>query len=472
MPMKDPTGSTLHPYQRYFVDFIKSHPYCGGFLDMGLGKTRCTLQAIYEQNPRHHVLVVAPKNIARSTWLQEIAKWGYPIRTDSFVCNKRFNDLTRKKRLEKYAAVMSAPPTMYFINRELFCDLVKHMPVVNGKPTWLFPSVILDESQSFKNYQAQRFKAMKYVRPAVSQLVELTGTPTPNGLMDLWSQVYLLDMGARLGPTITWYRRTFFQETARVNGYPVAWRPLPGAEDEIYRRIDDLCLSMQNTLPIPPVTYNDYPVFMDEEEMAAYRRLARDAVFSVDEDHEVTAANAAVLKAKLCQMASGTLYLEDGNNKDYAVIHQKKLEACRYIVDNSSDGVLIAYHFQSDLDQLLSYLPEAVKFDGSPAMQDDWNAGKIKIMLVQPSSAGHGLNIQQGGHTVIWYTIYPNLEEYLQTNARLARQGQTKPVVIHHLVSQGTVDPGFLSMLKDKDCAERRLLDAVRAVLDEDSCQS
>ncbi len=429
--------------------------------------TRITLQALYEQNPRNHVLIVAPKNIARSTWLDEIAKWGLPLRTESLICNERFKDLSRKARLAKYDAILQTPPSLYFINRELLHDLVAHMPVVNGQKVWPFPSVVVDELQSFKNYGSQRFKALKTVLPAVRQFIGLTGTPTPEGLMDLWPEIYLMDNGARLGPNITWYRRTFFQETLRVNGYPVKWRPLPGAEDEIYRRIGDLVISMKNTGTLPPVTYNPFPVYLDEDELAEYKRFAKTAVLDLGDDRNpVTAVNAAVLKNKLVQMASGTIYVETGSH-EYLVIHQKKLEALRYIIDNTSDGILVAYHFKSELDQITKYIPEAVPFDGSPAMQDEWNAGHIKVMLIQPASAGHGLNLQYGGHTLVWYTINPNLEEYLQTNARLPRPGQTKPVVIHHLLADRTVDRAMLALLNQKDMSQESLLAAVRVAIDD-----
>lgn len=444
------------PTSTYLVnDYIVTH------------NTRVTLQALYEMNPRNHVLVIAPKNIARATWLREIQKWGYPLRFESFVCNTdNFRDLTRKTRLQKYGEILSTPPSLYFINQELVTDLVDNMPIVNGRPVWPFPSVVIDELQAFKGYKSKRFKAMKYVNPAISQFIGLTGTPTPNDLMDLWPEIFLMDGGARLGPNITWYRNTFFKELMRVNGYPVKWAPLPGAEDEIYRRIGDIVISMKNTLSLPPVTYNDFPVFMEEDELAQYKAFAKTAVFELDEDHEVTAVNAAVLKNKLCQMASGTLYT-DPETKAYVVIHQRKLEACRYIIDNSSDGVLIAYHFKSELDQLLDYLPEARVFDGSPKMQDEWNAGQVPVMLIQPASAGHGLNLQDGGHTIIWYSIYPNLEQYLQTNARLARQGQTKPVVIHHLLTENTVDNAMLGLLHHKDMSQEGLLSAVRVAVRE-----
>lgn len=431
---------------------------------MGLGKTLITLQAIQRRNPNGHILVVAPKNIARSTWIDEITKFNLPIRYKSLICNEKFKDLSRKKRLERYEEAYHSPPTMYFINRELLTDLIAHMPTSKGRPVWFFPNVVLDESQSFKNYKSERFKAIKRVLPACSSVIELSGTPTPQGLMDLWSQIYILDGGARLGPNISWYRRAFFRETMYMNGYPVKWEPLPGAEDEIYRRIADITISAKNTnIKLPPVTYNNFKCYMDDKEMARYKAMARDKVLEIldgDTTTPITAKNAGVLHVRLSQLAAGTIYLDE--DKRYEVIHQRKLEALDAIISRSSGPILIAYYFQSDKQEILKHLPDAKLFDGSHQMQEDWNAGKIPIMLLHPGSSGHGINIQYGGHTLIWYSIQANLEQYLQTNARLYRQGQTQPVIIHHIMCEGTVDIKTLASLNTKNEAEERLLDAIR----------
>lgn len=459
-----PTSIQLHDYQNQAVDFILNHPYCGVFFDMGLGKTLITLQAVVRRNPHGHVLVVAPKNIARNTWIDEIEKFGLPIRYKSLIVNEKFKDLSKKKRLQLYDEAYHAKPTMYFINRELLTDLIDNMPVENGRPVWYFPNVILDESQSFKSHRAERFLAMKRVRPACSSIIELSGTPTPQGLMDLWSQTYLLDGGARLGQTITWYRKTFFRESMYMNGYPVKWEPLPGAEEEIYRRVSDLVISAKNTnLKLPPVTYHDFTCYMDDKEMAQYKAMARDKVLEVLDGNEktpVTAKNAGVLHIRLAQLASGTIYLD--SDKRYQVVHRRKLEALDAIMSRSSGPVLIAYFYQSDKQEILAHLPNAVLFDGSREMQQQWNDGQIPVMLLHPGSSGHGINIQYGGHTLIWYSIQANLEQYLQTNARLNRQGQSHPTIIHHIICEGTVDSKTLASLHTKDRTENRFLDAVR----------
>ncbi len=428
--------------------------------------TLLTLDATIKRNPRGHVLVVAPKNIARNTWIDEIRKFDMPIRYRSLIANDSFKDLSKAKRLERYEEAYSAPPTMYFINRELLLDLINHMPMHNGRPVWYFPNLILDESQSFKSYKSERFKAIKRVMPAVSTLIELSGTPTPHGLMDLWSQIYLLDGGARLGPNITWYRNTFFRETKRMNGYPVAWEPLPGAEDEIYRRISDITISAKNdSIKLPPVTYNNFKVYLSDKEMATYRTLARTQVLELSKDTKVLAVNAGVLYGRLAQLASGTIYTDEDHN--YQVIHARKIEALNSLIQNSSGPVMIAYYYQSDKQEILKALPQAELFDGSHEMLSRWNRREIPIMMLHPASAGHGLNFQAGGHTLIWYSIQANLEQYLQTNARLYRQGQSEPVIIHHIIAEGTVDNRTMNILGKREADQDEMLDAIKLILDD-----
>ena len=456
----------LHDYQKFAHDFILTHPYAGLFLDMGMGKTLTTLSALYDLNPNGNVLIVAPKNIARSTWLDEIAKWKLPLRTRSFVVNEKDRPLSKAKRHELYEEAQTAPPAIYFINRELVCDLVEHTK------HWCYPIVVLDEAQSFKTYNSARFKALKKVRPQIQRLIELTGTPSPNGLMDLWSQICLLDEGERLGRTITAYRNRFFYPGMIVNGYPVKWTPKPGAEQEIYELISDLVISMKNTaLTLPPLTMNNVYVHMEPKEKKLYDEMKKEYVLSfktgVAEDDvvDVIAANAAVLSAKLRQMASGALYVDDAHN--YRIIHRRKLEHVAYLLRSTSSPVIIAYHFQTDRIMLEAYLTslgfDVQPFDGSAGMIRAWNAGQIPVMLLQPASAGHGLNLQDGGHTLIWYTIPWSLEEYQQTNARLYRQGQTDPVVIHHILTKGTIDEQVLRAIDKKDMSQSQLIDAVMA---------
>ena len=467
----------LLPHQEQGKQFILSHPYCGLFLDMGLGKTLTTLAALYDINPTGHVLVIAPKNIARSTWLDEIDKWQIPIRWKSLIVNEKGKDLSKAKRLALYDSIKDAPPTVWFINRELLCDLIKYMtekakeekdffinPRTNKKePKWYFPYIVIDEFQSFKSYSSQRFKALKTVRPQIERLIGLTGTHAPNGIEDLWAELYLLDEGYRLGPTITSFRNAFMYSTFVVNGHSVGWQPIPGAEETIYERIKDVVISLKNTtMHIPDVTYSYIKCYMNDKERSLYRQLAKTYVLNIA-GKDITVANAAVLQGKLSQMASGALYIDD--DKNYTVIHKHKLEQAEYIVNNTSDNIMIAYHFKSDKDMLLKYFEEigipCEAFDGTKPMIDRWNNKQIRVMLIQPASAGHGLNLQFGGHTLIWYTMPWSLEEYLQCNARLHRQGQTDPVIIHHLICDKTYDEVIRKALERKDITQQALIDAV-----------
>lgn len=460
----------LHEYQETAVDFILKNPYCGLFLDMGLGKTLITLTALSRMKMTNHVLIIAPKNIARSTWLDEIKKWNFDFRTKSFLVDENGKDLKPNVRHTMYKNVLNEPPTIYFINREKITDLTEYAPVLNNKKVWCFPTVVIDESQSFKSYNSERFKALKTVRPCISRLIELTGTPIPNGLMDIWSQIYLLDQGQRLCKNITGYRNKFFRPTLYVQNHPVKWEPLPGAEDWIYKSISDITISMKNTnLNLPPVTYNNITVHLSSSEMNVYKKMLKTSVLKFDDDTVISAANAAVLQAKLSQMASGALYTNP-ETKEYKKIHSRKVEQCEYIINNTDSPVMIAYHFQSDKDMILKYFAKnkeinPIVFDGTPEMLKAWNRREIKVLLIQPASAGHGLNFQEGGHTLIWYTIPWSLEHYQQTNARLYRQGQKEPVIIHHLSTEHTVDQKIAESLMQKDFTQEKLLDAVKIAL-------
>lgn len=492
----------MHDYQKYAHDFIMDHPFCGLWLDMGMGKTMTTLSALYDLNPNCHVLVIAPLNIARSTWMDEIAKWKLPFRTRSLIVNEKGRKYTKQKRLEVYKEIFTAEPTIWFINRELLVDLIENLPRKYGNPIWPFPMVVIDESQSFKNYQSKRFKAFKKIRPQIQRMVQLTGTPSPNGLLDLWPQMYLLDQGQRLGRTMTLYREDFFYSQFSVNGIPVGWTPRHGAESEIYRRISDIVVSMKNThLKLPPVTYDTVFVHMDAKERKLYDSMAKTSVLAIGDDGAVAwddldddvkdelmlargtvnanvdidtiiAQNAAVLVGKLSQMASGALYTDPPGtgSRHYAPIHEHKVDYVQHIVENTSSPVMIAYHFKSDLDMLEKRF-QAKKidykvFDGSPEMVHAWNRNEIPVLLLQPASAGHGLNLQEGdGHTLIWYTIPWNLEEYLQCNARLYRQGQKNPVVIHHILTENTIDAHILEAINNKDMSQKNLLAAVKATI-------
>ena len=458
----------LHDYQNFAKNFVMTHPYCGLFLKMGLGKTGIVLEALWELNPSEHVLIIAPKTIAKCTWVNEIKKWQIGVRTKSLIVNQRGKQLTKKKREAIFDEILNDPPTVYFINRELVTTLVKRFP---GNK-WPFRTVIIDESQSFKSYSSERFKAMKKVRPFISRLILLTGSPTPKGLEDLWSQIWLLDMGMRLGPNITAYRDTYFRPGLIVNGYPVTYIPKYGAEDQIYHRISDLVISMKNKyIQLPPLTFNPIYIDMEQDEIDMYKELMKTNVLELEDGQEIEAVNAAVLSAKLSQMASGAIYT-NAKKHEYTIIHKHKLEVCEYILNNTPDNVLIAYHFQSDRDMLIKYLTEIgltpTVFDGSPEMELAWNRKEIPILLLQPASCGFGLNLQDGGSTLIWYTLPWSLEEYEQTNARIYRQGQQNPVIIHQLMTNHTIDTKILKALEQKDLSQSRLIDAVEATIQDD----
>lgn len=457
----------LHDYQIKAKDFIINQPYAGLFLDVGMGKSLITLTAL-SQLPKAHTLVIAPKNIARATWIDEINKWHAPLKYRSLIVDENGKQLTKKKREQAFEQVLKDPPMVYFLNRDLVTQCVKYY-LTNHHNTWPFTYVVIDESQSFKSYSSARFKALKKVRPAIHRLIELTGTPAPNGLMDLWPQIYLLDGGKSLGKNITAYRNKFFKAIRYINNHPIDWAPIktPGynAEKDIYRRIKPLVISMKNTkLKLPPITYTQDTVYLDDQQTKVYQSMMKDQVLDIGADQEITAANSAVLSNKLSQMASGALYIDDDHH--FIVIHNEKLIRTKYIVNNTDSPVLIAYHYQSDLKLLSEYFKKnKLKFkvfDGSPEMTKQWNNRQIPVMLIQPASSGAGVNLQKGGHTLVWYTLPWSLEQYIQTNGRLARQGQTEPVVIHHLITSKTIDTRILDALRHKDMSQSRLMNAVK----------
>ena len=455
---RDMTCFTVDHYTHTYLinDYLVTH------------NTLITLMALWRIQPAGHILVIAPKTVAMSTWQNEIDKWQIPVRTKSLIINERGKELTKKKRLELYDQIPDEPSSMYFINRELFTDLVANLPIREGQRVWPFGTIIVDELQSFKNYTSQRTKALAKVAPLSERFIGLTGTPTPEGLMDLWPEIYFMDSGARLGKNITAYRNRWFKPTMIVNNHPVGWIPLPNAENEIYSLIGDRVVSIENpNLQLTAVTYNDVHIKLSADEMDLYKSFAKESALILDDGKTVTAKNAGQLRIKLTQLASGSVYTELGNSDSYRVIHERKLDMCEYIVNNTSGGILIAYQFQADRAMLKERFPQAVIFDGSNQMQQDWNQGKIPILLLNPASSGHGLNIQYGGHTLVWYTTPTNLEYYLQCNARLARQGQPNPVTIHHLIVDGTVDKGNMALIQTKDETENRLIEAVQAALDE-----
>lgn len=464
----------LHTYQKQIVEFVIQTPACGLFLPCGAGKTLITLTALTRLQPNGHILIVGPKPVVRATWVDEIEKWGLPLRTKSLVVNENGTTLRRAKREERMAELEHEPPAVCFINAENIPKLVEFFK----KKTWPFPIVVLDEAQMFKNNSSRRFKALRSVRKQIARIIELSGTPTPNSLEDLWALIALLDGGVRLGKSMTAYHYAYFTPGhVVVNGFPATWDLRPGFDRYIYQAIQDIVVSLPtNNVALPDLTIDDTLVAMDKDEMALYREMKRECVLELQDPanpdatpQEIIAVNAAVLSGKLRQMASGTLYIDE--DKNFAILHNHKLEKTLEIIQQAGSPVLIAYQFKCDEKRIREFLNAnkvaAETFDGSPAMVNRWNAGAIPAMLIQPASAGHGLNLQTGpGHTLIWYTLPWSLEEYIQTSARIHRQGQKNPVIIHRLLCKHTVDTQVANALVSKDVTQKALLQAVMAEFD------
>lgn len=446
----------LRSYQRYAVDFIIDHPYCGLFLDMGLGKTLSTLTAISDLQLLEDlgkVLIIAPLAVARNTWPDEIQKW------DS---TKSLSYSSVLGSAQQRAAALAKTADLYITNRENIPWLVEYY----GR-RWPFETVVIDELSSFKSNQAKRFKALRQVRPKMKRVIGLTGTPAPNSLMDLWPQMYLLDRGTRLGLTIGDYRRTYFHPGMQ-SGYVVYnWVLNPGADKTIYDRIGDITISMQSKelLDLPPRTDNIVQVEMTPKEMEQYKQLQKDYVLPELGDEGVTASNAAVLANKLLQLANGAIYDDDGKT---IKVHDHKPEALGNIIDEAQgQSVLVFYQFKHDAERILKKFPQAKQLDTSSDDVHQWNEGKIPMLLAQPQSAGHGLNLQAGGHIIVWFGLTWSLEYYQQANARLMRQGQTQPVIVHHIITKDTIDERVVTVLQGKAKGQAALLDAVKAQLGE-----
>lgn len=590
-----PAAPVLQTYQQQVLNFL-ARPYAAVWLGIGYGKTLTTLAALMTYIPKGHILVVAPKNIARSTWVDEIQKWGLPIRVKSLIVDENDRPLSIEARNKAFAEVFTDPPTMYFINQELLtqpsnmrsvlipvtaststgagpdtwledqihqqaaaapqtreelltsirevystepvsgrklskarfdracrmmlkrgaliserqpcqqclgdgcrlcCNgLVDQMPRqgTRKKPqiVWPFATLIIDESQGFASHDAQRFKALAAVRPAISRVIELTGTPTPNGMHDLWSQMYLLDQGAALGKNITEFRRRYFVELS-VGGNAGAkkYELRPGAAQEIYQAISHLVISAFTTkLQLPPLNVQNVPITMPSELLEQYKQFQRELVLDIvkqytdaggdvyDDDGQpitevvstIVANNRAVLNSKLLQFASGALHASDPDDPSTAgaveIIHNEKLHMLEHIVKNTSGPVLIAYYFRPDRDRIVKHLRAAgikgvTAFDGSRKMLADWNAGRIPALVLHPASAGHGLNFQHGGSTLIWYTLSHSLQQYQQTNGRLYRTGQSQPVNILRLLTSNTLDEKMPRVLAEKAGVQDELLAAV-----------
>lgn len=438
-----------HNYQQFATDFILNQSICCLMLDMGLGKTVITLTALWQlaldSFDVSRVLVIAPKRVAEDTWPKELAKWEHLTGlTSSLVLGSAAE---RKAALQRKAF-------LYIINRENVAWLVKNH-------YWDFDMVVIDELSSFKSNKAERFKAMKKVRPMVTRIVGLTGTPAPNTLLDLWPQMYLMDMGQRLGRFIGGFRDRFFLPDKRNREIIYSYKPREGAEDAIYALISDICISMKaaDYLDMPERIDNRIEVSMSPKERKLYDDFQKDMVLSIG-DEELDAVNAAALSNKLLQMANGAVYGED---KKIIRIHDRKLDALEDLVEAANGKpLLVAYWYKHDLQRIKARFKNARCIDTAKDI-DDWNAGKIPLALIHPASAGHGLNLQDGGCTIVWFGLTWSLELYQQLNARLWRQGQKHTVVIHHIVTKGTHDEDVMRALENKDTRQSALIEAVRA---------
>lgn len=442
---------TPHSYQQRATDLVVSKKSVGLFLDMGLGKTVITLTAvnelIYDRFEVSRVLVIAPKRVAEDTWTREHKKWDHlrELRISKVLGTAA----QRLRALEQDADV-------YVIGRDNVVWLVDHY---SKKKHWPFDMIVIDELSSFKNPQAKRFRALRKTLGVTQRVVGLTGTPSPNGLMDLWAQVYLLDRGERLGQTIGAYREKYFRAGAR-NGYVVyKWEPLKGAKEKIEEKISDICVSMSaaDYLTLPKRIDNVIPVSLSESEMKLYKQMEADQLLQID-DTDVVALNAAAVMTKLLQIANGSVYSMDGTVVN---IHGAKLEALQEIIDTTDSPVLVFYSYKHDLTKIMNAIPSARILNGANDIKD-WNDGKVQVLLAHPASVGYGLNLQEGGHTIVWYGLTWSLELYQQANARLYRQGQDKPVIIHHLIAEGTVDEQAMNALQHKDTSQAALLAALK----------
>lgn len=438
-----------HDYQAFATNFILDHPVCGLILDMGLGKSVITLTALWDllldRFDIGKVLIVAPKRVAEDTWPKELAKWDH-LDGLSYSLVMGTED-QRRAALQKQAK-------LYIINRENVAWLVAKCP-------WQFDTLVLDELSSFKNSKAQRFRALKQVRPRVKRVIGLTGTPRPNSLLDLWPQMYLLDMGQRLGRFVGGYRERFFVPDKRNREIIYSYKPREGAEEKIYELISDICISMKavDHLNMPPIISNTIEVRMSPKEQGLYDEFQRNMVLQL-EGEELDALNAAALSSKLTQMANGAVYGED---KRVFVIHDRKLDALEDLIEAANgQPLLVAYWFNHDLERIQKRFPTTRVID-KPQDIDDWNAGKIPVALIHPASAGHGLNLQEGGSTVVWFGLTWSLELYQQLNARLWRQGQRHTVVIQHIVTTGTQDEDIMAALSRKDLGQEAMYRAVKA---------
>ena len=447
-----------HNYQAYAIDYIETHPVSAVFLDMGLGKTSITLTAIYnlmyDRFEVHKVLVIAPLRVARDTWAAEARKWDH-------LQNLTLSVAVGTEAQRKAALLRKAD--VYVINRENIGWLIEE----SGIP-FDFDMVVIDELSSFKNHNTKRFRSLLKVRQKISRIVGLTGTPASNGLMDLWAEFRILDMGQRLGRFITQYRTNYFTPDKRNGMVIFSYKPLPFAEEAIYDKISDITISMKSTdhLQMPELISSEYKVELSDEEAKHYKELKDELVLTLG-DGEITASNAASLSNKLSQMANGAIYDDDSNTVH---IHDRKLDALEDIIEAANGKpLLVAYWFKHDLARITDRLEKLripfSRLDDSDSIRR-WNNGEIPVALIHPASAGHGLNLQSGGSILVWFRLTWSLELYQQTVARLWRQGQTaNTVVVQHIITGGTIDERIMKALSQKEHTQTALIDAVKADL-------
>lgn len=451
-----------HAYQAHCIQKIEEIPKLGLFLDMGLGKTVTTLTAIkdlkYNRFEVRKVLVIAPKKVAEGTWTKEKDKWDH---TKMLRVSQVLGSQAKRIR------ALNTPADLYIINRENVVWLVDYY-----RNAWPFDMVIVDESSSFKSHKAKRFKALASVGGLISRMVELTGTPSPNGLEDLWAQVYLLDGGERLGKRYTQFRERYFQPDRRgPDGMVYSYEAKPGTQESILQKISDICISMkaEDYLQLPDITYHEIPVELDAKARKAYLELERKMVLELPEDEEeISVASAAALSNKLLQLSNGAIYDED---RQYHEIHGCKIEAFLELIESlQGKPALVFYNFQHDRVRILKAL-ETMKLRvrelKTTQDEDDWNAGKIDVLLTHPASSAYGLNLQQGGNHVVWFGLTWNYELYTQANKRLHRQGQQEKVIVHHLVCSGTRDEDVMDALHWKDDVQGWVMQSLKTRIKE-----
>lgn len=447
-----------HAYQQHCINQIIEIKKLGLFLDMGLGKTVTTLTAIkelkYNRFQVRRVLVIAPKKVAEGTWTKEAAKWDH---TKMLRVSPVLGSQTKRIK------ALNTPADIYITNRENVVWLVDYY-----RNAWPFDMVVVDESSSFKSHSAKRFKALASVGERIERMVELTGTPSPNGLDDLWAQVFLLDGGERLGKRYTHFRERYFQPDKRgADGMVYSYEAKPGSEEGILKKISDICISMkaEDYLQLPDITYHEVPVELDAKALKSYCELEREMVLQLPEDGEdISVTSAAALSNKLLQLANGAIYDED---RQVHEVHGCKVEAFMELVESlQGKPALVFYNYQHDRTRLLEALKKAglrVRELKTPQDEDDWNARRIDILLTHPASSAYGLNLQQGGNHVIWFGLTWNYELYTQANKRLHRQGQQEKVIIHHLVCSGTRDEDVMQALQRKDDAQNWVMESLKA---------